>query len=150
MSPVERILSRLMPIPECGCMVYEGATPAKYGMLWVNGKSRRAHRALWELVNGEIPKGMLILHKCGVPSCCNLNHLYLGTPKQNMLDRTYGNEYVKRITAEVAYEIKRKLKEGFTPTQLAKEYKTSRQSISDMKFGRIWKFDKEEKYVWRD
>ena len=35
---------------------------------------------------GEIPKGMVIRHKCDNPNCCNIEHLEIGTQKDNIED----------------------------------------------------------------
>lgn len=35
---------------------------------------------------GNIPKGMLIRHKCDNTWCCNMDHLEIGTPKDNVRD----------------------------------------------------------------
>jgi hypothetical protein len=35
---------------------------------------------------GEIPKGMVIRHKCDNPACCNIEHLEIGTPLDNVND----------------------------------------------------------------
>ena len=40
----------------------------------------------WMLVNGPIPDGLLILHHCDNPPCCNPIHLFLGTQSDNMRD----------------------------------------------------------------
>lgn len=33
------------------------------------------HRYVWELVNGQIPEGFEINHKCKNRACCNVDHL---------------------------------------------------------------------------
>jgi len=46
----------------------------------------RAHRFSFELLNGPIPQGMCILHRCDTPACVNPDHLYLGTKAENNED----------------------------------------------------------------
>lgn len=45
-----------------------------------------ASRFAWEIMNGPIPPGMCVLHKCDVPQCVRPEHLWLGTKSQNSLD----------------------------------------------------------------
>ena len=44
-----------------------------------NGKKCRVmfHRLLWEQMNGKIPEGYSIHHKCHNRACCNIEHLEL-------------------------------------------------------------------------
>jgi hypothetical protein len=48
-----------------------------------------AHRVVWTLLIGEIPKGKQLNHKdeiCSHRHCVNPEHLYVGTQKQNIQD----------------------------------------------------------------
>jgi hypothetical protein len=45
-----------------------------------------AHRLAWMLARGEIPTGLHVLHRCDNPPCCNPEHLFLGTMKDNCAD----------------------------------------------------------------
>lgn len=61
---------------------------AGYGQFRLNGKSLLAHRLAYELVHGPIPTGLQICHRCDNPPCCNPRHMFLGTVRDNALDRT--------------------------------------------------------------
>lgn len=45
------------------------------------------HRVAWELTYGPIPRGKCVLHKCDNPGCVRPSHLFLGTRRDNNLDR---------------------------------------------------------------
>jgi len=58
-----------------------------YGSFKVRSKTNiRAHRFSWELVNGPVADGLWVLHKCDTPRCVRPDHLFLGTPKDNIAD----------------------------------------------------------------
>jgi hypothetical protein len=52
-----------------------------------HGKDVTVHRLVWEEANGPIPDGLHVLHRCDVPACCNIDHLFLGTPADNLRDQ---------------------------------------------------------------
>lgn len=55
-----------------------------YGMFGVTHKRpTRAHKYSYELVNGPVPDGLHIDHKCRNRLCVNPDHLHAVTPKQN-------------------------------------------------------------------
>ena len=59
-----------------------------YGKFSFLGRTILAHRLAWKITYGDIPEGLLILHKCNNSSCVNPQHLYVGNQSNNMLDRT--------------------------------------------------------------
>lgn len=71
-----------------GCWQWTAGKFAQgYGAFQLNGCAQRAHRIVWELTHGAIPRGKDVLHTCDNPSCVNPEHLYLGTDKENGRDR---------------------------------------------------------------
>lgn len=63
------------------CADGDGYTRIRY-----QGKHERLFRVIYMLKYGPIPKGMLIRHTCDHPYCCNINHLLIGTHKDNVRD----------------------------------------------------------------
>jgi hypothetical protein len=79
----ERLRLRSVVDPETGCHLWTGTLiPGGYGRVHV-----AAHRLAYQLANGPIPGGMLVLHRCDNPPCCNPEHLFLGSPQDNMTDK---------------------------------------------------------------
>lgn len=66
------------------CWLWTGGTfSGRYGRFFFKGKPVLAHRFVCQLVNGEIPEGMFVLHKCNNKLCCNPAHLKAGTNSEN-------------------------------------------------------------------
>jgi hypothetical protein len=76
-----------------GCTLWTGGTRGNpkhpynfYGVFQVSGKRFGAHRYAWEISRGPIPDGLKVLHVCDEPLCCNVEHLFIGTSKDNTED----------------------------------------------------------------
>jgi len=74
-----------------GCWEWLGGTNKGYGAVSHEGSMKLAHRVAWRLLNGGIPSGVLVLHKCDNRRCVNPEHLYLGSYSDNNLDRAVRN-----------------------------------------------------------
>ena len=69
-----------------GCWIWNGSkTSGGYGKYTARGKSRSAHRGVYELLVGPIPDGMQLDHLCRVRACVNPLHLEPVTQRENLL-----------------------------------------------------------------
>lgn len=100
-----------------------------YGRGWVEGRHVRAHRWAWETVNGAIPTGLHVLHRCDNPPCVNISHLFLGTNADNIQDRSRKHRSVHKLTPAVVGEIKRLLREGVSQRELSRRNGVSLRAI---------------------
>jgi hypothetical protein len=70
-----------------GCWKWKTATGRwGYGLFTHEKVQILVHRFVWELVNGPVPPGMCVLHRCDNPPCARPDHLFLGTKKDNSRD----------------------------------------------------------------
>ena len=72
------------------CWLWLGHLQNDYGYFNSDKGTVLAHRFSWELHNGPIPVGKLVLHNCpngDRRDCVNPKHLKVGTQKENMQDR---------------------------------------------------------------
>jgi len=80
-------LAEMSKQSENGCIEWQRSTTASgYGQISINKVPMRAHRVAYELVHGPIPDGMFVCHRCDNPKCINVDHLFLGTNKENVGD----------------------------------------------------------------
>lgn len=65
------------------CWLWTGATQQGYGVLTADNQRWRAHRFLYELVNGPIPPGLHLDHLCRTRNCVRPEHLEPVTASEN-------------------------------------------------------------------
>ena len=86
-DPQTRLVLNSKLLPN-GCLEWTGVRDkGGYGQLTWNYLRVRAHRFAYFVKHGIWPpKHKLILHSCDNPSCVNIEHLRIGTAKENIQD----------------------------------------------------------------
>lgn len=94
---------------EKGCKIWpKGCTGKGYAYVSLAGKPDSGHRAVLKRKLGRnIQTGLQALHTCDVRNCVNEDHIYEGTPLQNMIDkeqRGRGNHTNKMTHPHVGFK----------------------------------------------
>lgn len=99
-SSIDRFWSKVDKRSPESCWEWTAKANSKgYGTIRVGGKTTIASRFSYALVNGPIPEGLIICHKCDNPPCVNPSHLFLGTHLDNCIDK-----YIKKRNVNVKGE----------------------------------------------
>ncbi len=64
-----------------------GKVTGGYGQFRVGRSTHHAHRLMFKLIFGPIPKGLEVCHSCRNRGCVSPDHLSIGTRKENQSDR---------------------------------------------------------------
>lgn len=116
------------------------------------GKHERLFRVLYTLKYGEIPKGKVIRHLCNNSWCVNVNHLKIGTQKDNVRDMIisgHSNKGKPNIKVQGSKNVMSKLSEqqvkeiylsNLPNIQLSKIYGVSDVNIGYIKNKKQWKW----------
>lgn len=151
------------------CWIWTGAKiKFGYGVIRRNssegGAQQKTHRVSWELHNGPIPQGLMVLHRCDNPPCVRPDHLFLGTGLDNVADREAKGRTAKgdnsgarlhperhahlpgelsaqaKLTNDDVLQITARYKSGSaTQRQLASEYGIGQAQISRILLGKRWR-----------
>jgi hypothetical protein len=98
-----------------------------YGRFSFNGERHFAHR----FAGRSIPKGKFICHHCDNPCCVRPDHLFLGTPRENIEDsvKKGRRRYWSNITAEQVREIRRLHECGMRQSKIARQFGVSHTAV---------------------
>lgn len=135
------------------CMEWTGKKDHKgYGKISITKdgieRPRFCHRVAWTLYRGEIPIDMCVCHKCDNPACFRIDHLFLGTQKDNVDDKmrkgrhrcATGEDSVhSKITKNQAKEILDMKGKGIQSYILGKKYGIAATTVKAIWQRRTWK-----------
>ncbi len=114
-----------------GCWIWMASRnkPSGYGQVGYQGKHTSAHRLSYYLSYGDIPSGMCVCHKCDNPFCVRPDHLFLGSPTDNMRDSSVKNRKGKSVTYSEAKDIRRFFSSSQSIGKACKKFNKSRSII---------------------
>jgi len=147
LSQRERFLAKVSPRAD-GCWLWTGLVrPDGYGAARFEGREQAAHRVAWKLFRGKIEEGISVCHKCDVRACVNSDHLFLGTPSDNVKDmnrkgrnRRGEKHGSAKLTERQVCRIKTMLKEDkMYASEIAREFGVSETAIRAIKTGKTWR-----------
>ena len=141
----ERFWPKVAKQPD-GCWIWQAAIrPNGYGHLAASRRGippLKAHRVAYELTYGPIPAGMLVCHTCDVRACCNPAHLFLGTQRDNNLDKVRKGRESRpnaKLTPAQVKAIRERLRAGESQRAIAREHGLDPSTISNIATRKHWR-----------
>lgn len=134
-------------LDENGCKNWPmGIGSTGYGVFSINNITYSVPRLLYNtLKDGFTADGLVIRHRCDNRSCCNIEHLEIGTQSDNLMDASKRNRLcfaesnnMSRLTKAMVIEI-RSLYPKKSTVELGKIYKISPGNIRNAINGKTWK-----------
>lgn len=122
-----------------GCWEWMGLRDKDgYGLLPYGKKVHRAHVVALRLDGRHVPRGMYGCHHCDNPGCVRHDHLYVGTPTQNMRDAMERRRLRPRtkLSAEQIMEIR---SATGTHGEIAAGFNVARATVSLIRERKTWR-----------
>jgi hypothetical protein len=115
-----------------------------YGEFGFKKKKYKSHRAVLELKDGPIPRGIVAMHSCDNRPCCNPAHISGGTAEDNNNDRiakgrSVGAKGERAGHAKLTEAQIRAIRSDPRPgPQVARDYPVNEQAIYKIRRGERW------------
>lgn len=146
-SPVDRFWSYVDKSGgDDACWIWTGPKiKDNYGRFHLREQKFQAHRVSYAIAHGGLESDVLICHHCDNPPCVNPKHLFIGTHRDNNLDKLekgragvpYGEQHwASKLTPDAVRMIRASQK---TQRRLAAEFGVSQDQISAIKRREAWR-----------
>lgn len=145
--PLIRLLEKVAKDVKTGCWNWTAARYTNgYGHFMLSeGNDRPAHRVSYEFHCGPIPDGIFVCHHCDNRLCINPDHLFLGTPAENMADMVAKGRHGTLRGIECGRAILNesdvlaiRAAVGVTQKELGLRYGVGARQISYIRSGKSW------------
>lgn len=104
------------------------------GLKQWNGRPKTARKWIWELLFGNVPKGLVVYGTCGTPECFNPSHMACGTRTDVNRNNTQAILTLGDIQA-----IRDLANNGVLNVTIAERFGVDPSTISDIIRGARWK-----------
>lgn len=161
-SPRCQIMNNIKDVE--GCWEWQRTiSKMGYGKTRYLGKDETTHRVSFMVFKGEIPEGMNVCHSCDNRKCCNPDHLWIGTTKDNVQDcirkgrRKLGstkgyrylyrkknmnkkgeNHHINKLKDNDVLEIRIMIENGNKNKEIANRYDVDASVVSKIKNRKAW------------
>jgi hypothetical protein len=132
-----------------GCRLWKGKCRGfGYGSISLFNEDVNSHRAAWRILVGPLTNEQHVLHKCDIPACVNIDHLFLGTHLENVADmdrkgrrrgQTRDGKIPKKLNDDRVALILARYVGGEGAAALAKEFGVDLSTIGALLHGRTWR-----------
>lgn len=138
----DRFWSKVKKGPGCWEWQASCSPTGGYGSFSIKGKGQGAHRVVYRMGHGDIPKGMCVCHYCDNKKCVRPSHLFIGTYRDNLIDSLNKNlrSRVKLTNKQVLAIRKDTRRISF----IGRDYDVDNTTISRIKNRTRWKHVPEE------
>jgi hypothetical protein len=125
-----------------GCHEWQaGFNRGGYGKFQTEGKAAPAHRVAYRLFK-QNPEKLNVLHRCDNRKCVNVEHLFLGTIRDNVadMDEKQRRGTKSKLTYADVGVIKSLLNDRYTQQYIAEKFNVNQTTVSRIKLGKTFLF----------
>lgn len=136
----ERLRERIRVAGPDECWEWTGTrSTGGYGQIRdESGRQRQAHRLIAEEAGLDVGN-MCVLHTCDNRACCNPAHFFVGSRRDNAIDRDRkGRNGLAKLTAADIIEIRKLCANGCLQREIARKFGVAKSNISLIVTRRTW------------